>query len=232
MADGKDDPSVSLGGPRRTRRYRRAAASTGVAAVRHFEAAVDVVEKTRSDLLRTEFKLPFLTRLIRLYDEYVNTLIDQKQFDRALAVADSSRAQVLAERYGSAPARRLAPDAFHALARQTNAVLLSYWLGPARSHAWVVTGRRDPPRRTAARRANRTAGERISGGGRAPPRRSAAHPDSRRRAPLPVADRTAPRVDPGQDRASFSRPMARCTASIFESLPLPRRQRPRYLIRT
>jgi CHAT domain-containing protein len=139
MADGKDDPSVSWEaqeglGNIAVRQHQP------VAAVRHFEAALDVVEKTRSDLLRTEFKLPFLTRLIRFYDEYVNTLADQKQFDRALAVADSSRAQVLAERYEAAPARRLAPEAFYALARQTNAVLLSYWLGPSRSHAWVVTG--------------------------------------------------------------------------------------------
>ena len=106
MADGKDDPSVSWEaqeglGDIAVRQHQP------VAAVRHFEAALDVVEKTRSDLLRTEFKLPFLTRLIRFYDEYVNTLADQKQFDRALAVADSSRAQALAERYESAPARRL-----------------------------------------------------------------------------------------------------------------------------
>jgi CHAT domain-containing protein len=139
MADGKDDPSVSWEaheglGEIAVRQHQSAAA------VHHFEAALDVVERTRSDLLRTEFKLPFLTRLIRLYEEYVNTLVDQKQFDRALAVADSSRAQALAERYESAPARRLAPEAFYALAHQTNSVLLSYWLGPARSHAWVVTG--------------------------------------------------------------------------------------------
>jgi CHAT domain-containing protein len=110
-------------------------------AARHFEAAVSMVEKTRSDLLRTEFKLPFLTRLIRLYQQYVETLVEQRQFDRALAVADSSRAQVLAERSGSAPGRRLQPDAFRALARQTGSILVSYWLGPVHSYAWVVDSR-------------------------------------------------------------------------------------------
>ena len=89
-----------------------------------------MVERTRADLSRTEFKLPFLTRLIRLYQQYVDTLVEQREFDRALAVADSSRAQVLAERSGSAPARRLQPEAFRALSRQTGSVLLSYWLGP------------------------------------------------------------------------------------------------------
>uniref|UniRef100_Q024J7 Tetratricopeptide TPR_2 repeat protein n=1 Tax=Solibacter usitatus (strain Ellin6076) TaxID=234267 RepID=Q024J7_SOLUE len=139
LADGNDDPSVIWAaheglGAIALQQHQSAEA------VRQFEAAIDVVEKTRSDLLRTEFKLPFLTRLIQFYGEYVDTLIDQNQFDRGLAVADSSRAQILAERYDSPAARRLAPDAFHALARQSNSVLLSYWLGPARSHAWVVTG--------------------------------------------------------------------------------------------
>src|SRR5207302_4545619 len=110
-------------------------------AARHFEAAVAMVEKTRSGLERTDFKLPFLTRLIRLYRAYVDTLLQEGEVERALAVADSSRAQVLAERSGADPVRRLAPGAFRDLARRTNSVLLSYWLGPERSHAWVVTDR-------------------------------------------------------------------------------------------
>ncbi|MEO8373307.1 MAG: CHAT domain-containing protein, partial [Candidatus Solibacter sp.] len=32
-------------------------------------------------------------------------------------------------------------ETFRAIARDSGAVLLSYWLGPTRSHAWVVTGR-------------------------------------------------------------------------------------------
>ncbi len=139
LAAGKEDPSVIWEaheglGALAVRQHQPAEAA------RQFEEALSVVEKTRSDLLRTEFKLPFLTRLIRLYEEYVDTLLEQGQFDRALAVADSSRAQVLAERYGAAPGRRLLPDAFRALARQTKSVLLAYSLSAAHSHAWVVTG--------------------------------------------------------------------------------------------
>ena len=111
------------------------------AAVQHFEAAVDLLEKTRSDVVSTELKLPFLTQRISLYQQYVETLIDQGEIDRALAVADSSRAQVLAGHPGSATAGRLPADAFRAIARQNGAVLLSYWLGSARSHAWVVSAR-------------------------------------------------------------------------------------------
>jgi CHAT domain-containing protein len=140
IAEGKDDPSVNWEAHEGIGAIA-VRAGQPAEAVRHFETAVNVVEKTRGDLLRTEFKLPFLSHLIRLYEEYVDILLEQGQTDRALAVADSSRAQVLAEHYGSIASRRLAPDAFHALARQTNSVLLSYWLGRERSHAWAVTGR-------------------------------------------------------------------------------------------
>jgi CHAT domain-containing protein len=56
-------------------------------------------------------------------------------------VADSSRAQVLAGHPGTATTGRLPAETFRGIARQNGAVLLSYWLGRERSHAWVVTGR-------------------------------------------------------------------------------------------
>ena len=43
------------------------------AAVQHFEAAVNVLEKTRADVVSTELKLPFLTQRISLYQQYVET---------------------------------------------------------------------------------------------------------------------------------------------------------------
>jgi len=111
----------------------------GQDALPEFEAAVGIVEQTRADLLNTEYKLPFLTRLIRLYQSYVDALIAQGDFDRALAVADSSRAQTLAGRFGSAPARRQPANSFAKIARETGATILTYWLGPKQSHAWVIT---------------------------------------------------------------------------------------------
>ena len=111
------------------------------AAVQHFEAAVNLLEKTRSDVVNTELKLPFLTQRISLYQQYVETLIDQGDSDRALAVADSSRAQVLAGHPGSVTGGRLPAEVFRGIARQNGAILLSYWLGASRSHAWVVSAR-------------------------------------------------------------------------------------------
>jgi CHAT domain-containing protein len=107
-------------------------------AARHFEAALDTIETTRSNLLKTDFKLSFLTQLIEFYRHYVDALIDQGQVARALEVAESSRGRVLAEQHGVQAAGKSSAAAFRAVARESGGVLLSYWLAPARSYMWVV----------------------------------------------------------------------------------------------
>ena len=109
-------------------------------AARHFEAALRTVEKTRSDLLKVDYKLSFLTQLIDFYRSYVDALVAQGREDRALEVAESSRGRVLAERLRmDAPVK---PDvaALRRIARASNTVLLSYWLAPKRSFLWIVSG--------------------------------------------------------------------------------------------
>jgi CHAT domain-containing protein/Tfp pilus assembly protein PilF len=111
------------------------------AAAAHFEAALETIERTRSDLLKTDYKLSFLTELIRFYRSYVSMLVDEGSIERALEVADSSRGRVLADRHGvGAPARGRA-RAFVELAAKSNTALVSYWLAPTRSYAWIVDGR-------------------------------------------------------------------------------------------
>ena len=66
--------------------------------------------------------------------------MDAGQSGRALEIADSSRARVLAERAGAAvPTRRTAAE-FKRVARASGTLLVAYWLGPSRSFAWVVDG--------------------------------------------------------------------------------------------
>jgi CHAT domain-containing protein len=108
-------------------------------AARYFQAALDTIEKTRSDLLSTDYKLPFLTQLIRSYQAYVDVLVGQGAIERALEVADSSRGRVLAERIGVTAPHRAGAEAFRRMAKQANAVLLSFWLAPRRSYVWIVT---------------------------------------------------------------------------------------------
>jgi hypothetical protein len=64
----------------------------------------------------------------------------QGREDRALEVAESSRARVLAERLRmDAPANPNVAS-FRQVALASNTVLLSYWLAPKRSFLWMVTG--------------------------------------------------------------------------------------------
>ena len=114
-------------------------------AARHFEAALGTVEKTRSDLLKVDYKLSFLTQLIEFYRAYVDVLVAQGQNERALEVAESSRARVLAERQRVDAPARVSVAGLRGLARGSRTVLLSYWLAPGRSFLWVVSGTRRAP---------------------------------------------------------------------------------------
>ncbi|HEX7140242.1 MAG TPA: CHAT domain-containing protein [Vicinamibacterales bacterium] len=109
-------------------------------AAREFEAALDVIEKTRAGLLRDDYKLSYLTELIAFYRDYVAELIERGSTQRALEVADSSRGRVLAERQRAAAPPRASVDALCRLAAQHHAALLSYWLTPRTSYLWIITG--------------------------------------------------------------------------------------------
>jgi CHAT domain-containing protein len=138
LAGSESDPSV---------RWSAHAGLAGIAvataqpdrAARHFEAALETIEKTRSELLKTDYKLTFLTRLIQFYQAYVDALVDQGRTDRALEVSESSRGRVLGERNGLAPPAKASAAALRQVAARSHSVLLSYWLGPDRSYVWVVT---------------------------------------------------------------------------------------------
>jgi CHAT domain-containing protein/Tfp pilus assembly protein PilF len=104
----------------------------------HFEAALDSIEKTRADLLKPDFQITFLTRLIEFYRSYVDALVAQGQPERALEIADSSRGRVLATRTNWPAPPKATAAALRQVAARSHAVLLSYWLGPERSYLWVV----------------------------------------------------------------------------------------------
>jgi len=108
-------------------------------AAKHFEAALDTIEKTRAELLRTDYRLSFMTRLIQFYQSYVDALVDQGRGERALEVSESSRGRVLGERNGLTPPARTSAAALRQVAARSQSVFLSYWLGANRSYVWVVT---------------------------------------------------------------------------------------------
>jgi CHAT domain-containing protein/Tfp pilus assembly protein PilF len=108
-------------------------------AIKHYEEALGIIEHTRAELISREYRLTFLSRLIRFHQDYVDALVEDGDVERALEVAESSRARVLAERQGVARTARVAAGEFVKLARRTDSVLLSYWLAPTRSFVWVIT---------------------------------------------------------------------------------------------
>jgi tetratricopeptide (TPR) repeat protein len=102
---------------------------------KHFEAALGHIESGRQDLNQAEHRLTFLARLIRVYQDYVEFLVAQGDAAKALEIAESSRARLLAERTAKAYAgkgKRLE------LGRASGAVWLDYWVAPKRSFLWIV----------------------------------------------------------------------------------------------
>jgi CHAT domain-containing protein len=123
-----------------------------ILARRHHREALRLIEHTTSELLRTEYQITFLSRLIGFYQSFVQALIDDGQDRRALEVADATHARTLAERLRSrSPLRpKSSAAAFQQMARSSGAVILSYWLSPHGSNVWAITGdgiqrRRLPP---------------------------------------------------------------------------------------
>lgn len=109
-------------------------------AYRHFELAIQLIDRARSDLMRQDFRITFLSRLIRFYQRYVEILIQNDHLERALQVIESSRARILREGLGvEADRSEWTLARVKDTARRQNIVFLSYWLAPSRSYVWVVT---------------------------------------------------------------------------------------------
>ncbi|MCU1329831.1 MAG: Tetratricopeptide 2 repeat protein [Bryobacterales bacterium] len=104
-----------------------------------FQSTVAMIEAGRRSLVKDEYKVSYLASLMRFRREYVEFLIASHRNERALEVADSSRARLLEERSGSRVigTAHSAAD-YRRVARQMRASLFEYLLGPERSYLWVV----------------------------------------------------------------------------------------------
>jgi CHAT domain-containing protein len=114
---------------------------------KEYREALATIEQARATLQREEFKLPFLANAAHLYDDYIRFLLAQGKDQRALQLADYSRARTLAEGLGVLPKR--VPAGATALnvqqiARDAHATILFYWMGLEHSYLWAIT-----PNRTA-----------------------------------------------------------------------------------
>ena len=111
---------------------------------KQYRQALTTVEQARSSLQHEEFKLPFLANAAHLYDDYIHFLLEQKKDQRALEVADYSRARTLAEGLGAQPQNPPSdapPLDAQKIAGQAHATILFYWLGRERSYLWAITSK-------------------------------------------------------------------------------------------
>jgi CHAT domain-containing protein/Tfp pilus assembly protein PilF len=108
---------------------------------REFEVALNIVEDRQSSLAEDEFKVSFLSVLIQVHRSYIDFLMSHGRNERALEIAESSRARILQGRLGNnEKAQSVSAAAYQRLARESGLVLLSYSLGRDRSYVWVTTG--------------------------------------------------------------------------------------------
>ncbi|HEY1463742.1 MAG TPA: CHAT domain-containing protein [Terriglobales bacterium] len=106
-----------------------------------YRKALGDFESVRDLLHADESKLPFITNASQIYDDYIHFLVRQGNINQALAVADYSRAQTLAEGLGLLPkgAKNFSPALNAAeAARKSDANILFYWLGEQESYLWTV----------------------------------------------------------------------------------------------
>ena len=109
-----------------------------------FEKALDVISENRSQLVDARNRITLLSWLMPFYQAYVDTLVEQNDDPHALRVVESGRAKVLSERLGRdlQPQQFESKASFERAAAATNSAILSFWLAPERSFAWLITAQR------------------------------------------------------------------------------------------
>jgi CHAT domain-containing protein len=117
-----------------------AAAGRRARAGAEFAKALASIEGAQSALADSQHKITLLSYLIPFYQDYVQVLAEQNDDAAALRVVESSRARVLAERMGRNAQGGAAPPlpAVREFARKTNASVLTFWLAPEHSYAWLI----------------------------------------------------------------------------------------------
>jgi CHAT domain-containing protein len=115
-------------------------------AMREFSRTREYIDANMARIVSDNYKLTFFARLIAFYQDYVRALVDRKEYDTALQIADSSRARILYQRLALDPANAPAARTYTKIAAARGSALLFYWVAPERSYLWVVTRDRvNPP---------------------------------------------------------------------------------------
>ena len=106
-----------------------------------YQSTIASIEHERAGIHAEEYRVSYLASLIDFYRRYVDFLARRGNVEKALEVAESSRARVLDERLRASGSthRAMSAAALKQISRSSGAVLLSYWLAPARGYLFAVT---------------------------------------------------------------------------------------------
>jgi CHAT domain-containing protein len=100
---------------------------------------LDLIDKSYSALANDSYKLTFLSHVIAFHQRYVKALVDQRSFERALEIADASRARVLFQRLAlKGKLGKFSARNYREIAGKLKSTILFYWVAPERSYLWVV----------------------------------------------------------------------------------------------
>jgi len=122
-------------------------------AEREFQRALEATDGARGGVGNEELRLTFGSTVREIYDAYIDFLVASDRPLDALRITEQSRARTLAEGLGfKVDTADIDPKQ---IARDNGAVVLAYWLAPARSYLWLITADRLsvfplPPSRTIA----------------------------------------------------------------------------------
>ena len=110
-------------------------------AKRYYENALETIDRNSGALADSQFRMTLLSSLFPFYWSYVGLLIERGDQAAAIRIAESSRARVLTERTQRGQRSKPFPDlaSLEAVARSTGSTILSFWLAPLWSYAWLIT---------------------------------------------------------------------------------------------
>lgn len=140
--NSQDNPTLAWEAEASLARLARAAGDLAESN-RRYAAAIRLIDGALGQIQETQFRVTFRARLIGMYRDYVASLLEQGAVERAFEVAESSRAQLLAQKLG-----KLMPGRPHAtarsllaLAKSTGYTFVSYWIAPGKSVVWILSPR-------------------------------------------------------------------------------------------
>ncbi|HJQ40662.1 MAG TPA: CHAT domain-containing protein [Thermoanaerobaculia bacterium] len=106
-------------------------------AVAQFRESINTVREARAAINNRELRLSFFNITADIFSAYIDFLIGQRRIAGALAATEVIRVDALNDALNEKTTLP-AIDAC-AIAKQQNATILSYWLGPHQSYVWKIT---------------------------------------------------------------------------------------------